>query len=290
VNIACVVVCATVVEPGISSIVHLHPTSITPSTSAIAAYVGVIYIAQIGYCMMLVMARKRETKNAMVQGVGFSLVFSNFVMAFWAISWIMQRFLLATILQGILVLLLLFSNMALLIYHKPDSSRPLDTALIHAPLRFFLILPLSILFPLSLFVHLSLDFHPTPPGNPKDYGDWHAMAGFGVVLATNLLGLVVIVLRHDIVWCIAAVWIAVSVWSSTPKPAPVYITEILFTALDPFALIVAIVYVWMHDRNKDEPVALPQGDEHPGLYGNQSAARQPLSNDVERRANDVWVG
>jgi hypothetical protein len=91
-------------------------------------------------------------------------------MALWAIAWVrispsstinlfilfqvMQLFLLATILQGLLLLLLLYSNITLLIYHPPDSSRPLDTALIHAPLRFFLILPLSILFPLSLLLVL----------------------------------------------------------------------------------------------------------------------------------------
>lgn len=62
----------------------------------------------------------------------------------------MRWFLFATILQGILVLLLLYSNIALLVYHPPTSSRPFDTALIHAPLRFFLILPLFILFPLCL--------------------------------------------------------------------------------------------------------------------------------------------
>ena len=64
----------------------------------------------------------------------------------------MQWFLVATILQGLLLILLLYSNIALLIYHPPDNSRPLDTALIHAPLRFFLILPFSILFPLCLML------------------------------------------------------------------------------------------------------------------------------------------
>jgi len=62
----------------------------------------------------------------------------------------MQWFLIASILQGMLLILLLFSNMSLLIYHTPAGERPLDTALIHAPLRFFLILPLSVLFPLCL--------------------------------------------------------------------------------------------------------------------------------------------
>lgn len=62
----------------------------------------------------------------------------------------MQWFLVATITQGILLLFLFYSNLALLIYHPPDGSRPLDTALIHAPMRFFFVLPLTILFPLSL--------------------------------------------------------------------------------------------------------------------------------------------
>ena len=50
------------------------------------------------------------------------------------------------------------------------------------------------------------------------------MAGFAVVLGTNLLGLLVIILRRDIVWCVAATWIAVSIWAAQPKPAPVYVS------------------------------------------------------------------
>ena len=59
-------------------------------------------------------------------------------------------FLLSTILLGILLLLLVYSNIALLVYHAPTYSRPFDMALIHAPLRFFMVLPLSLLFPYSL--------------------------------------------------------------------------------------------------------------------------------------------
>lgn len=62
INIAFVVVCAVVAEPGIGAISGTHPTSITPRNGVIAAYVGAIYIAQIGYCLLLVMGRKTETK------------------------------------------------------------------------------------------------------------------------------------------------------------------------------------------------------------------------------------
>ena len=51
------------------------------------------------------------------------------------------------------------------------------------------------------------------------------MTGFGVVLGTNLVGLAVVIIRGDIVWCVAATWIAVSIWSATPKPAPVNVSD-----------------------------------------------------------------
>lgn len=96
-------------------------------------------------------------------------------MAFWAIAWVspseehagtpdplqvLRMFLLSTILLGILLLLLVYSNIALLIYHAPTYSRPFDMALIHAPLRFFMILPLSLLFPYSLLCVFSFRHDP----------------------------------------------------------------------------------------------------------------------------------
>ncbi|RXW17656.1 hypothetical protein EST38_g8196 [Candolleomyces aberdarensis] len=225
VNIATTSTCAIVVNPSLGGISRLHPTSISPRPSIIEAYVGAIFLGQLGYCLLLVMASKPETKRALVKGVGFSLVFANLVMALWAISWIMEWFLVSTILQGIILLLLFYSNVALLIYHAPVSSRPLDTALIHAPLRFFLVLPFSILFPLSLFMTLGFTYVPIPGGGPpRDYSAWHAWVGFGVILGTNIVGLLVVLFRRDIVWCASATWICVSIWSLRPKPAPVYVS------------------------------------------------------------------
>jgi hypothetical protein len=89
-------------------------------------------------------------QKTLVKGVGFALVFSNWVMALWAICWVFQLFIPSTILQALLVLLLLYANIVLLVYHKPTRSRPFDAALIHAPMRFFFILPLYLLFPYSL--------------------------------------------------------------------------------------------------------------------------------------------
>lgn len=43
------------------------------------------------------------------------------------------------------------------------------------------------------------------------------------MLGVNLLGLLVIALRRDIVWCAGAVWICASVWRETPKSTPVQV-------------------------------------------------------------------
>jgi hypothetical protein len=62
----------------------------------------------------------------------------------------MRWFLVATILQGLILLALLFANFALFVYHPPEHSGLLSIAFVHAPLRFFLVLPFSILFEISL--------------------------------------------------------------------------------------------------------------------------------------------
>ncbi|KAG0698943.1 hypothetical protein DFH29DRAFT_983708 [Suillus ampliporus] len=272
INIAAVLVCSVIVKPSAGSVIKSHPTSISPSPSLIAAYVAAIFLGQIGYCILLVMARKPETKTTLVRAVGLSLVFANWLMALWAISWVLEFFLISTILLGFLVLCLLYSNITLLIYHPPTSSRPLDMALIHAPLRFFLILPLSLLFPYSLFITLGLFYS---PGHPDHYGRF-AWPGFGVTFGANLIGLVVILMHCDIVWAVAATWICASIWSATPKPAPVYITVVLFTVLHPLALVGTFIYRRL--INREGRIALPADEEHDTA---SSGRRGPREVDTE---------
>ncbi|KAK7460908.1 hypothetical protein VKT23_008836 [Stygiomarasmius scandens] len=273
INIATIIVCAVLVNPSISGISTRHPTSISPRPMVIAVYVAAIYVGQIGYCMLLVLARKEETKKTLIKGVGLSLVLANWVMAIWAISWVFEWFLAATVLQGILLLLLLYSNIVLLIYHKPTSERPFDTMLIHAPLRFFLVLEIAMMFPLGLFIKLGLTDGIPVGGAPTEYANpW---PGFGVVLGTNLVGLLVVATRRDIVWCVAATWICVSIWSMKPKPAPVFITAILFTVLHPLSLLASYLYYLFKQRREGRGrVALGgDGEEHPGLYRSTTRAQ-----------------
>lgn len=268
INIATLVVCSVIVKPSAGSIIKSHPTSISPSPNLIAAYIVAIFLGQIGYCTLLVVARKPETKTTLVKGVGLSLVYANWLMALWAICWVLEFFLLSTILLGLLVLCLLYSNIALLTYHPPTSSRPLDTALIHAPLRFFLVLPLSLLFSYSLFITLGLYYS---PDQPEHYGRF-AWPGFGVTFGANLIGLVVVVMHRDIVWAVAATWICVSIWSARPKPAPVYITVILFTVLHPLALFGTLLYRQL--TKQERRIALPTDEEHDTGSSNRRGPRE----------------
>ena len=62
INIASVVVCTFLVNPSIAGVARLHPTSITPNASVIGVYLAVVFLGQIGYCLLLVVASKAETK------------------------------------------------------------------------------------------------------------------------------------------------------------------------------------------------------------------------------------
>lgn len=62
----------------------------------------------------------------------------------------LKAFIVSAVFFGILVILLLYSNIVLNVYHPMASARPLDTAFIHAPIRLFLNLPLTVLLPVSI--------------------------------------------------------------------------------------------------------------------------------------------
>jgi hypothetical protein len=112
------------------------------------------------------------------------------------------------------------------------------------------------------------------PGKPNQYAN-HQWAGFGVILLVNLIGLIVIVVRKDIVWCIAAVWIDIAIWSAKPKPSAVFIIAIAFTAIHPIALVFAAT--WKKLKGKDEGrIRLPPNDnaESDGRPHRQQQARE----------------
>jgi len=121
---------------------------------------------------------------------------------------------------------------------------------------------------LNCSVTLGLSYNPAHGGTQYNEHSW---PGFGVVLGVNLVGLIVVIIRRDIVWAVAATWICISVFTGRPKPAPVYvcfhfsilsvlagtnryfafqITEILFTVLHPLALLASSLWLWMYKKQE----------------------------------------
>ncbi|TBU31397.1 hypothetical protein BD309DRAFT_1078214 [Dichomitus squalens] len=284
VNIATLMACTFVLDPNLGQIAKLYPSSITPQPHMIAIYVVALYILQVGYCLLLVLPRTPETKRALIKGCGFPLVLSNWVFAFWAISWILQAFLLSTVFLGVLLVLLIYANIVLLIYHVPTTKRPLELAFIHAPLRAFMLLPLMVMFPYSLFVTLGKTWS---PGEPQHYdrGQW---SGLIVVLTVNVIGFLVIVIRRDVVWCVAATWICASLWSLKPKPYPVMITVILFTVLHPAGLVVSSIWAWLRGSNEQRTgaIALPPDEESRPNGRSAAAPGERPAREVDAEA--IW--
>ena len=62
INIATFMVATFIVSPGLSAISKQHPTPISPSPTLVGVYVIGIFAGQIGYCVLLVLASKEETK------------------------------------------------------------------------------------------------------------------------------------------------------------------------------------------------------------------------------------
>jgi hypothetical protein len=62
-----------------------------------------------------------------------------------------------------------------------------------------------------------------PKGDNAPYTKYQ-WPGFAVMLGVNLIGLIVICARRDIVWCVGAVWVCASVWSAQPKPASIIVS------------------------------------------------------------------
>lgn len=88
--------------------------------------------------------------------------------------------------------------------------------------------PLRRLTPLTHHsVTLGLSYSPS---HPDDYA-LHPWPGFAVTMATNLFSLLVVLLQRDIIWAIAATWICISIWTASPKPAPVFVRFNLFLEL-----------------------------------------------------------
>ena len=123
---------------------------------------------------------------------------------------------------------------------------------------------------------------------------WHDVRTCAPTDFLPLKGLLIVVIREDVVWCISASWICASIWSLKPKPFPVFvstlstifpvsssisnapqITVVIFTLIHPLALVASSLYFRLRGRSRQGAIALPPDDEHgPRENGTQRPPRE----------------
>lgn len=203
------------------------------------------------------MASKPETKATLTHGVGLSLVIANWLMAAWAVAWALQTWVVSTILLSLLTAVLVYSNLVLLVYHRPSRETPLDTLFIHTPMRLFLLLTATLLLPMSIFIMTGKTWDPKHAGD-IDFASYQ-WQGLAVVLITNLVGWIIIVLRRDVAWCLGAIWINVCILTERPKSSPVEAAAITFIVLQPLGLGGAAL--WRYLKQREGAIRLPEDEE-----------------------------
>ncbi|EJU01326.1 hypothetical protein DACRYDRAFT_67205 [Dacryopinax primogenitus] len=263
VSIGATLVCAVVVRPTMGEISRNHPTSVSPLGVMVGVYWLILWVGLVGYCILLVMARKEETKATIVHGVGLRLVLANWLIAFWSIAFALEFFVTSVILLS-LTLLLFLSIFLTLLLHPPHTSRPLDYVFIHVPMRMLVMGTLVQGLPLGVFLAAGWvdNLHAPEGGGNVEWGKY-AWPAFGFIIGLNSLALIEVALLKDLPTALSGTWLVLSVGLARPKPTPVFIAVILFAVLYPLVWIAA--FAWGRLRRADAGrIVLPEQTEGEG--------------------------
>jgi hypothetical protein len=254
----------------------MFPNPMTPKSMMLALYWVVVFSMLVLYSLLLIFVSKEESKKTIVNGVGMRFVLVNWFMAAWAVAWALQSFIASTVFLSLNLLLLIWINLTLLT-HPPTSTRPIDTLAIHIPLRLFLVITLLVDLPQSLFITLGWTY---PLEHPNRYANYQWEA-FGVIMGTNLLGLIIVILNTDVVWAAGGVWCMLAEIARRPKPAPVFISCIVFAVLYPTAWVFALL--WGRARRREEGRIVLEGEDEALRHEIARVQAERIVDEQERR-------
>jgi hypothetical protein len=236
-------VCALAVKPGLAEVSKMYPTLLTPNPIMLGIYWILLYILQIGFCLVLVLARKEETKATLTHGVGMRFAIANWLMAAWAVAWTLKFFLVAEIIVLINALILITIQLTLL-RHPQSRSRPLDSIFIHAPMTLFFVVVFGLDWLHNGFIALgwlSLIDSPT-----QFKYTWQAVLA---LLIVNALIAAWTAIRLDVYATLAAEWLLLTILLSRQiKPTAEVVTIVVLLVLHPVVLLAAIALKRTRDR------------------------------------------
>jgi hypothetical protein len=95
-------------------------------------------------------------------------------------------------------------------------------------------------------------------------------------MGADLIGLLIVVFRRDIVWTIGATWLNAALFSAKSKPATITIPTMVFAILFPLALVTSYLILRLRHPQALEATK-PSNDPHPRsgpihLPGDEEAA------------------
>ncbi|KAF8311926.1 uncharacterized protein EI90DRAFT_2981470 [Cantharellus anzutake] len=247
VNLATAVVCSLAINPSLRDISNSYPTPLNGSFSLLSTYALMVFVLLIGYCILLMMTKKRETRETAVHGVGIRLVILQWVMAANIVAFTLQWFLVSLVLVSISLAFLIWIQITLYMYPS-HQSRPFDIVFIHAPLKLLLILTFLQTFPQTLFVILGW-YRDKNREQDYDAFSWHAVA---FIVSFNTAGLVEVALRRDFVWTVAGTLIEIAQLIHKPKASNVRVANLIFVILYPVILIAVILWERFKKSNEGQ--------------------------------------
>lgn len=162
-----------------------------------------------------------------MHGVGLRLVFIQWLMALNVVAFTMKWFIVSLVATSLVLALLIWVHITLYLY-PAASSRPLDIAFIHAPLRLLLVLTFLQDLPQVLFIVLGWHYNLVKEEQEYDKYAWQAVA---FIVSFNLAALVEVAWRLDFVWTVGATWLLIGQLVQKPKAASVFVRISSFTFL-----------------------------------------------------------
>ncbi|KAK4685929.1 hypothetical protein P7C73_g4206, partial [Tremellales sp. Uapishka_1] len=252
-------VCALAIKPGLGGISALYPTLLTPNTLMVGLYWACLYSVQVGFCLTLLLVRKEETKETLVNGVGLRFAIANWLMAGWAVAWTLQLFVVAEIIILLNVINVLSIHLTLLPY-PPTFHRPMDAIFIHAPMTMLL----AILFELD-WMHNGFIALGWVIRDESKWSTW-TWPAVAAVAGTNVITALWAGFRRQYILTVASVYLLFALLLSSPrttptlpttalpKPTALLVTLVICLVLHPATLLAGVA--WQRTREREGRIRL----------------------------------
>ncbi|KAE8269509.1 hypothetical protein A4X09_0g2828 [Tilletia walkeri] len=276
IGLATIIITALIVKPGMNEISMRHVNYLTPNANFLMSYWAVIFLLLVGYCILIVVSRKQETKKLILTGVGLRLALVNFGLALWAIFWVLDQhwaFIAGEAILAFNTVLLLITVGILTFKFHPNFKHPLDWLFVHVPIKMLLVVFLQIDLWQQLGIILGWDLRTSTTlshaGSPSSTpGLWPA---FGIITGVGgLLPALWIFGTVDITWALAGIFLHLAILfrgsdanghpNLTHRRPEIVAAVILAMAMQAVALFSGIAWTRLQKRQEGQ-IALPVHEE-----------------------------